>query len=407
MKFSLKKHQVILILIIYLIFLIWLNFNGDNNLESDVKLYFSYAQKIFDGQIPYKDFNVVYPPLSLIFFILPYFFAKNFSSYRFAFGLETIIIFILTIWIISEFAKKINKNSIKTIIEFLIILFPISLLVIERYDIFPSFLVLLSFYLFYSKKYYLSAFTFACSFLTKLYPIIFLPFLFFYLLKKENTKIGINFGLTFVFSILAILSPFFLLSVGPSESYFYSFTYHLNRSLHIESFWGSLILLLQKTNLKIFQTKTIYPYGSWDLSSPLADNLSKISTPIILIFLILLLYYFLKEDFNEENSFEKLLRYNITSLLVFVSFNKVLSPQFLIWIIPLFVILSSKKEKFVLFLATLPTLIIYPIIYKNILEKSPFAISILFLRNILLVYLTFNFLSTTINSDFKIKDNLK
>ena len=41
-------------------------------ISGDLSSYFLFAQKIFQGGLPYKDFFIEYPPLSLPFFIIAY-----------------------------------------------------------------------------------------------------------------------------------------------------------------------------------------------------------------------------------------------------------------------------------------------------------------------------------------------
>ncbi|MBA3431086.1 MAG: hypothetical protein H0U16_06350 [Actinobacteria bacterium] len=40
--------------------------------HGDVLLYFQYAERITQGQLPYRDIPLEYPPLSLLAFVLPY-----------------------------------------------------------------------------------------------------------------------------------------------------------------------------------------------------------------------------------------------------------------------------------------------------------------------------------------------
>src|ERR1017187_5316375 len=79
----------------------------------DVAIYFGYASRIVDGQVPYRDFTLEYPPLALPFFLLPRFFTSNPFRYEKAFVLEMFAANALTIGLV---AHRLSGQNVRGVV---------------------------------------------------------------------------------------------------------------------------------------------------------------------------------------------------------------------------------------------------------------------------------------------------
>ncbi|EAZ88133.1 hypothetical protein [Crocosphaera chwakensis] len=88
-KIKLNKKGVLVILIgfhclTFITTLIWVNHPSfPRRVLGDVELYYDYSLNILNGALPYKDFPVEYPPLSLLTMLLPQ--LINFCKFFFGF----------------------------------------------------------------------------------------------------------------------------------------------------------------------------------------------------------------------------------------------------------------------------------------------------------------------------------
>ncbi|MDD5703699.1 MAG: hypothetical protein PHU23_16820, partial [Dehalococcoidales bacterium] len=62
---------------------------------SPAGLYFDYASWVLEGNVPYRDFNLEYPPLALLFFVLHGLLADNYIQLAVLFRLDVLIFSVL------------------------------------------------------------------------------------------------------------------------------------------------------------------------------------------------------------------------------------------------------------------------------------------------------------------------
>lgn len=176
--------------------------------------------------------------------------------------------------------------------------------ILGNFDILPSFLTLLAFYLLKNKKDFCAYFSLGTAIAIKMYPILFLPFFLFY--KKENLKQK--------FLNLIFLSIPLLISILP----------FLTNPSFINSFLGSGL------SQKILEYKII-------------------NIPIYPIIYIIIFYLFIKSK-NKEKAFYKYILYLTLFFFSLVKFH----PQWLIWFLPFitypFVKINKIKIPFIFYL---------------------------------------------------------
>jgi hypothetical protein len=86
------------------------------------------------------------------------------------------------------------------------------------------------------------------------------------------------------------------------------------------------------------------------------------------------------------------MNYSLLAMLAFIITNKVLSPQFIIWLYPLIPLVIGRwrcTSWLMFILIGLMTYFIYPVAYGGIINGHLLVISILFLRNVSLIILAF------------------
>ncbi len=342
--------------------------------SDDISLYFNTAHQWFAGLVPFRDFTIEYPPGALLFMAVPHFLGSNPESYKVWYSL--LIVFFLTVCTSLLYDKKDKYPLLLFVL--CVILCPFEI-VFQRLDVLVGILTLISLILVTRKRWIWSALVLGLSITVKFYPLVLVPFILVYL---RNWKQALSYGTAVVLVIVAILGSFFL-SGAKTEGLFYFWTYNQNRQIHLESTWSSLAMVLDKP------VEVYTAYGAKNLASPHDDQMTQAA---LYVFVTLFFVLFTSALFVKKKGERWLWDTAFLVVLTFIVCNKVFSPQFLLWIIPLFGITSRHllQERKVLFGLLLNLLIflthlVVPIFFLDLIELKPGAVSLLFWRNMLII----------------------
>ena len=401
-----------LILIKYLKYLITLN-----KVHGDQILYLKYASNIINHNlIPYKDFFFEYPPLTLFPILISNFFnfiCNDFNKENYYLGniLLCIVIDILCLYSTCCYCEKKLKMKDDDILLVKIFYTFFTFILIEilfrRLDIFVSLIIILLF-IFYdqkrkiSKKFY---FTIILGFFYKFVPLVIFPIAV--ILKKSFLKNNfLKYFISVLLSGIGIVVSIFLINF--ILEYFFSVNptfevskIHKSRSIQIESIFASIIIFLSiiyKKRYEIIENNFGVSISSNENIIILANYLNLI---LIVIFLATIFFkIFFSKNKNSLNSNDLFLEGSFVVLIIFIAFQKVFSPQYLIWLIPHLSIMAVRKRSisFFAFYATIffITQFIYPHAYLLlIVEKNLLVNLFLITRNILFsasaIYLAYKF----------------
>jgi hypothetical protein len=179
---------------------------------------------------------------------------------------------------------------------------------------------------------------------------------------------------------LLLFAPFALLAPGGLG---YSFYTQIIRKLHIESLGASV--LLAADNIGVYTT-TIIPGkpGSIDLDGAIPDILGALTSLVLLGALAVVIVFYLRA----AESPELLVAGFAASVTAFVAFSKVISPQFLVWLVPLLPLTAGRAGRLgsMLLLAVL-VLTQIEVVYEHPLRAVGWPVWALLARNLLLVAL--------------------
>jgi hypothetical protein len=140
----------------------------------------------------------------------------------------------------------------------------------------------------------------------------------------------------------AVFAPFYL-AAGPDTLNFFS--YHAGRGLEIGSLYSSLLLALGPAGHPV---EGYFAYGSYNVRSPLAPALQGLAPVLGVIALFGATIFLtnrvrrmpLPEPKSPRTTLAQahpvlFLRFALLFLVLFVATNKVFSPQYLLWLVPL------------------------------------------------------------------------
>ena len=175
-------------------------------LSNDIFQYGSFGTKILEGLIPYRSFDAPYPPLSL-YVTVPFVLIGDLRFLKALFSLCDILIVFIVYKVFLRGAENANKISM------LLLLFPVSLVEysISGHNDSLTMLLLIASIALLDKSVAVSSVLMALSILSKIFPVILVPFVLRQL-YSNNKKSALFFLAMLIAVLFAVSFPFVLLS---------------------------------------------------------------------------------------------------------------------------------------------------------------------------------------------------
>jgi Glycosyltransferase family 87 len=306
--------------------LLHVGFWGRNPI-ADTPVYHGFGTKILDGEIPYRDFPVEYPPAALPVFVLPAF-AED-EHYASAFELLMWICAMGALTLVATTLTRVGASGPRLYAAVAFVgLAPLALgsVVLSRFDLWPAALAAGALAALVAGRDRLGFGLLGVATAAKLYPVVMLPIAFVWIGKRRGWREAMI-ALGFFAGVVAlIVAPFAVLSPGGVWD---SVSSQAGRPLQIESLGAAFLLAAHQ--LGIYEATVVSSHGSQNLEGGLPDALAAVQTAFQLIALAAVWIVFTRGRPEPERLFVGC----ATAVAAFIAFGKVLSPQFLIWLLPL------------------------------------------------------------------------
>jgi Glycosyltransferase family 87 len=293
----------------------------------DTPVYQDYGEAMASGQVPYRDFQLEYPPGALPLFWLPTLGPAD--EYRSIFeALMWVCAAAMLAFVVGAAASLGAPPRRLLLIAAAVGLFPLALgtVVLTRYDLWPAALTAAALAAVFSGRERLGLAVLGVAVAAKIYPLVLLPPLLVYVARRGGWRGALlGFGV-FAATVAVIVVPFALVSPDGLAD---SVERQLSRPLQIESLGASLLLAAHQ--LGLYDSAVVSTHGSQNLAGSLPDGLATAQTALQGAALVGVWALFARGPATPG----RLAAACAGSAAVFVAFGKVLSPQFMIWLVPL------------------------------------------------------------------------
>jgi hypothetical protein len=299
----------------------------DRNTIIDTPVYQGYGEKIVDGKVPYRDFPVEYPPASLPVFVLPALadddeYGSAFELVMWACAVATIVLLAATLSAAGAGTARLYAATAFAGIAPLLL----GSVILTRFDLWPAALAAGALAALVSGRDRLALGVLGLATAAKLYPAVLLPIALVWVARRRGPReAALGLGV-FAAVIVAIVLPFAILSPGGVVD---SLTTQLGRPLQIESLGAAALLAAHQ--LGLYDPTVVSTHGSQNLSGSLPGALGAVETALQLVALVAVWLLFARGRPDRE----RLLVASAAAVVAFIAFGKVLSPQFLVWLLPL------------------------------------------------------------------------
>jgi Glycosyltransferase family 87 len=206
--------------------------------------------------------------------------------------------------------------------------------VLTRFDLWPALFVAAAVAALVALRDRLSFGLLGLAFAAKLYAGVLLPLALVWVWRRRGRRDALVCLGMFAAVVAVCFVPFLVLAPDGVAA---SLGRQLSRPLQLESLGSALLLSLH--SLVGLGVEMRASHGSQNVGGALGDVVGVVHTLVQLGVLVAVWIAFARG----EPSGERLLRYGAAAVLAFVALGKVLSPQFLIWLVPLVPLVAGRR----------------------------------------------------------------
>ena len=321
------------------------------NDHHDISIYAKRGSWVTTGQQPYRDVFSEYPQIATWLFAVPHLVTdawQQFSGlqqneqqpYRYVFS-GLMAVFLTVTIIILHTLRRDDKW-----LAFLLLLPASCYFTQNRFDIVPAFLTLTSLAALRHTRFHSAFILLAIATATKWYALVMMPVFIAYI-YQTNKRILFSAIASYALVLSAIALPT-LFAIG-WDGFLIPYKFHLTRTMNSES----LLHLVVVTFTSIGMSHSL------------------VASVLVKIFLLLQLVVAPLCAMARIDTWDKVVKWSALSILCFMLFAKFYSPQWILWVTPLLILLArTPKEITGIVVFDLFTYIYFPYIYY-LQDKHP------------------------------------
>ncbi len=345
--------------------------------SNDLEIYRETGEAVLNGELPYRDFFIEYPPGSIPAFVPPSLFTDGHFEYIAFFAHEMALVLCASLVLVALAARRLFGAAAwllpsLTFAAGAALLYPVA---VSRYDALVTLsLAAAAFCAALGGRYvYVAYASLSLGAAAKLVPALAaVP------LAAVRGKAIPGFALAAGIGILFFAPALYF--GGPR--FIESFAYHAERGIQIESVWSSVLMQLGLVE------RMTFGFGANQVAGTGVELASSLSLPATVVLLLLTSFVMYRKYRSGGLAPESFPRHAAAFVLAFMVASKVLSPQYMLWLLPLVPLVGGKVGKGVsglLIASCLLTTLIYPLHYESLLALASPGKELLAARNLLLV----------------------
>ena len=350
----------------------------------DTVEYHRYGEAMVSGHVPYRDFAVEYPPGALPAFGLPAIGEPSLSLYDHEFQILMALCGVAALAAMSVALRALNASVERTaaaLAFFALAPLVLGSVILYRYDLWPAALTVAGLAAVLVRRERLGFAAIGLGVAAKAFPAAVLPPAIAYVWRTRGRNAALVCIGVAAAVALAVILPFLVLA---PHGVWDSIERQTTRPLQIESLGSALQIAAHQAGG--FAVTVVSSHGSQNLTGSLSDALGTASTVLLALVLVGIWVAAARGPATPE----RLVRFTAASLAAFVALGKVLSPQFLIWLLPIVPLVRGRRglaASALLALALLLTQVWFPIRYFDLVALDAFPSWVLLVRDLVLVAL--------------------
>jgi hypothetical protein len=333
---------------------IFLGRDGPLVVTGTLQLYFGYASRAVGGDVPYRDYVIEYPFLAFVLFLVPRLFTSDFRWFQVGFAAELLAFDAAAVYLV---ARRVVRDEgpaqvPRRLAWYTLFFASLCPLLVGRYDLAPTAVAFAAADWWFGGQPVRGGVAAAVGALLKIFPgLVALPAVLHDVVTPGRRRWR---GLGALVTTLAAGSALWWAVAGPGV--LSTFRYHGERGLEVESLYAGLVFLAGSLSGR--QVPWVKDHDSFHVAPEWGALAERFVLPLQVAALVLVLWRFRRTGMADG------LRYAGATILAVVVTAKVLSPQFMIWLIPFMVVLRGEtgdRARRIFLLACVVTTVLYPI----------------------------------------------
>jgi hypothetical protein len=339
---------------------------------NDLFVYRSFAEPLLGGGLPYRDIAFEYPPLAAPAIALPGVLGTGEEGFRWAFALWTLAGAAAVVLLCGGLARATGGNARRAM--FAAALMPVlcGALVRTHFDVFPVALLLAGLLLLCRDRPRAGLAVLGLGAMTKLFPLVAVPVALGWLLANGRRREAWQGALACAATVAVVAAAALVVSADGAAD---AVRYHLDRPVQVES---SPAMVLHA--LDALGSGDVVSVSSHRSDGLLHDASGAVSALLagLMVGLVLLLASTVGRTRRD------LVLASLAATIAFALFGKVLSPQFVIWALPLGALAFAWRRHALaaaVAIAAILTQAEFPAHYFDVVAREPGALMLVAARN--------------------------
>jgi hypothetical protein len=305
---------------------------------TDTGLYEAYGDQVAQGQVPYRDFRLEYPPGAVPVFVLPSLGHEgDRAAYDRWFDRLMALCGCLTVVGAGIALRALGASTARTAAALgLVAVSPLlaGSVVLSRFDFWPVSLAVLALAALLYERLTLGALALGAAIAAKLWPAVLAPLVVAHVWRTRGPRAAVSWLLELLIVDAAIFLPFAVLSPAGLRASFHA---QIARPLQLESLGGSVLVALHH----VFGTKlhVVTSFGSQNPTGTGAHAAEIVTTVAGALALVLVWTLYARGPADGE----RLVAHAAAAVAAVLAFGKVFSPQFVIWLVPLVPLVRGRR----------------------------------------------------------------
>jgi hypothetical protein len=353
-----------------------------DDLVNDLFVYRSFAEPVLAGGLPYRDVFFEYPPLAAPAIALPGLAGTGEESFRIAFAAWTLVLAALVVLLCGALAARTGGDRRRALFAAALAPVACGALLRTHFDLAPVAVTLAALWLVCAGRPRAGLALLGVGALIKGFPLVALPVVVAWLVGRGLRREALQGGLACLAVLLAGAAA--ALAVSPDGA-LDAVRYHLERPVQVES--PAAVVLLGLDGAGLGEAVSVSSHRSDGLRHPLDDAVSALSGLALLI-VVGLLSALAARGAEAADDRRRLVLAALAAVTAFAALGKVLSPQFVIWVLPLGALAFAWRLHalaLAVAAAAVLTQVEFPARYFDVVAREPLAIALVAVRDLVLL----------------------
>jgi len=356
---------------------LWLDPWADDRVN-DLFVYRSFAAPVLDGSLPYRDVFLEYPLLAIPAIALPGLAGSGESAFRLAFAGWTLLLAAAVLLLCAALADRTGGDRRRALLAVAAAPLLCGAMIRTHFDLAPVALTLAALLLLVRERPRAGLTVLGAAVMTKGFPLVVAPIALAWLAGRGERRRAVEAALALAVVVAALAA--LTLAVSPSGAS-RALSHQLERPVQVESSPAMVVLGLD--GLGAGRAESVESHRSDGLEHPAAGLLVAVFDIALLGVLVLL-----AAGAARRPDPRSLVLASLAAVAAFAVLGKVLSPQYLIWTLPLGALALAWGERAIaaaIGTATALTLIEFPSRYFDLVARDPLPVALVALRDAVLL----------------------